>query len=79
MEAQGEYSSYSFMTSALDWAEWSASRPGRALHPGIGPPVPTGQVGLNSWPGHRRQRKNSLASVGHRTSIAQSVARHYTD
>jgi hypothetical protein len=36
MEAQGEtrYSSYSFMTSALDGGEWSASRPGRALPPG---------------------------------------------
>jgi hypothetical protein len=36
MEAlRGEdYSSYSFMTSALDWGEWSASRPGRALSPG---------------------------------------------
>jgi hypothetical protein len=29
-------SSYSFLTSALDGGEWSASRPGRAL-----PPVPT--------------------------------------
>jgi hypothetical protein len=25
------YSSYSFLTSVLDWGEWSASRPGRAL------------------------------------------------
>jgi hypothetical protein len=25
------YSSYSFLTSALDGSEWSASRPGRAL------------------------------------------------
>jgi hypothetical protein len=28
------YSSYSFLTSALDGGEWSASRPGRALPPG---------------------------------------------
>jgi hypothetical protein len=34
------YSSYSFTTSALDGGEWSASRPGRALPPGKGPPVP---------------------------------------
>jgi hypothetical protein len=34
------YSSYSFSTSALDGSEWSVSRPGRALAPGIGPPVP---------------------------------------
>jgi hypothetical protein len=38
-----EYSSYSFTTSALDGGEWSASRPGRALSPGKGPPVPTVQ------------------------------------
>jgi hypothetical protein len=36
------YSSYSFSTSALDEGEWSASRPGRALPPGKGPPVPIG-------------------------------------
>jgi hypothetical protein len=34
------YSSYSFSTSALDGGEWSASRPGRDLVPGKGPPVP---------------------------------------
>jgi hypothetical protein len=28
-----EYSSYSFLTSALDGGEWSASRPGRAFTP----------------------------------------------
>jgi hypothetical protein len=31
------YSSYSFSTLALDGGEWSVSRPGRALAPGIGP------------------------------------------
>jgi hypothetical protein len=34
------YISYSYLTSALDLGEWSASRPGRALLPGKGPPVP---------------------------------------
>jgi hypothetical protein len=34
------YSSYSFLTSALDGSQWSASRPGRALPPGKEPPVP---------------------------------------
>jgi hypothetical protein len=34
------YSSYSFTTSALDGDEWSTSRPGRALPPAKGPPVP---------------------------------------
>jgi hypothetical protein len=34
------YSSYSFTTSALDGGEWSVSRPGCALRPEKGPPVP---------------------------------------
>jgi hypothetical protein len=34
------YSSYSFLTSALEGGEWSASRPGRALPPWKEPPVP---------------------------------------
>jgi hypothetical protein len=38
-----EYSSYSFLTSALYGGEWSASCPGHALVPGKEPPVPTGQ------------------------------------
>jgi hypothetical protein len=33
-------SSYSYLTSTLDRGEWLASRPGRALPPGKGPPVP---------------------------------------
>jgi hypothetical protein len=36
------YSPYSYITSALDGGEWSASRPGCALPPGKGPPVPIG-------------------------------------
>jgi hypothetical protein len=34
------YRSYSFSTSARDGNEWSASRPGRVLPQGKGPPVP---------------------------------------
>jgi hypothetical protein len=34
------YSSCSFLTTALEGGEWSASRPGRALPPGKEPPVP---------------------------------------
>jgi hypothetical protein len=37
---ESRYSSYSFLTSAPDGGEWSASRLGRALLPGKGPPVP---------------------------------------
>jgi hypothetical protein len=36
---ESRYSSYSFSTSAQDWGEWSASRPGRTLAPGKGSPV----------------------------------------
>jgi hypothetical protein len=36
----GRYSSYSFLTSALDWGEWSASRPDRALPRGKDPRYP---------------------------------------
>jgi hypothetical protein len=32
-----------YLTSALDGGEWSLSRPGRALAPGKGPPIPVGQ------------------------------------
>jgi hypothetical protein len=37
------YTSYSFLTSALEGVEWSASRPGRALPLAKEPPVPTVQ------------------------------------
>jgi hypothetical protein len=53
------YSSYSFTTSALYGGEWSASRPGCALPPGKGPPVPAGQEAeLRSRSGHRGYRNN---------------------
>jgi hypothetical protein len=44
------YSSYSFTTSALDGGEWSASRLGRALPPGKGPP---GTHCTGGWVGPR--------------------------
>jgi hypothetical protein len=48
--AKGEkYSSYSFLTSALDQGEWSASWPGRALTPGKGPRYP---LYRRLWPTH---------------------------
>jgi hypothetical protein len=43
------YSSYSFLATALDGDEWSASRNDRALALGKGPPVPIGkEAGLAS-------------------------------
>jgi hypothetical protein len=66
-------SSYS-STSALDGGEWSASRPGRALSPGKGPPVPTVQEA--GWVPEpvctQRLGVKSFASAGDRTSVARS-------
>jgi hypothetical protein len=42
------YSSYTITTSALDGGEWSASRPGNALHPGK---HPTGTDCTGGWVG----------------------------
>jgi hypothetical protein len=51
MKALGErrYGSYSFLTSALDGGQWSASRPGRAL----APEKDTGTCCTESWVGPR--------------------------
>jgi hypothetical protein len=72
---QRRYSSYSYLTSALDGGEWSASRPGRAL-----PPVPTGwEAGWAPEPvWMQRLEEKSSAPVGDRTPIVQPVVRHYT-
>jgi len=49
-----KYSSYSFLTSALDGGEWSASRPGRALPLGkdLRYPLDRRLGGPQSWSGH---------------------------
>jgi hypothetical protein len=68
------------LTSALDGGEWSASRPGRALPPGRGPPVPIGQEA--GWAPEpvwtQRLEEKSFAPVGDRTPVVQPVVRHYT-
>jgi hypothetical protein len=68
------YNSYSFPTSALDDGEWSASRPGRALPPGKGPPVRIVQeAGWASEPVWiQRLQEKSSAPAGDRTPIARS-------
>jgi hypothetical protein len=57
------------VTSALDGGELSASRPGRALPPGKGPPVPIGQEA--GWAPEpvwtQKLAEISLASAGDRT------------
>jgi hypothetical protein len=68
------YSFYSFSTSALGGDEWSASRPGRALVPEKGPPVPivedAGWAPEPVWA--QRLEEIPFHSTGDRTSIAQS-------
>jgi hypothetical protein len=75
------YSSYSFLTSALEGGEWSASRPGRALPPGKEPPVPIVQeVGWAPQPVWTQGlEEKSSASVGGSTPAVQSAVRHCTD
>jgi hypothetical protein len=75
------YSSYSFLTSAPDGGEWSASHPVRALAPGKEPPVRIGQeAGWAPQPvWMQRPEKKSSAFVGDRTPVVQSVISHYTD
>jgi hypothetical protein len=79
MEALGgemRYSSYSFSTWALDGGEWLASRPGRALPPGKGSPVPivqeAGWAPEPVWT--QRLEEKSFAPAGDRTSIARSFS-----
>jgi hypothetical protein len=75
------HSSYSYLTSALDGGEWSASRPGRALPPGKEHLVPIGQEA--GWAPEpvwtQKLEEKSSASVGDRTPVVQSVVGHYTE
>jgi hypothetical protein len=64
-------------THALDACVWSASRPGRALTQGKGPPIPIVQEA--GWAPDTQTRGRIFASAGDRTPIVQSVVRHYTD
>jgi hypothetical protein len=75
---EGIDSSYSFLPSALDGGERSASRSGRALPPGkrthwiegwVGP-----RVGLDA-----KARRKTFAPAGERTPVIQSVVIHCTD
>jgi hypothetical protein len=57
---RGRYSSYSFLTSALDVSERSGSRPGRVLSPGKEPCYPSDRRvdGPQSSSGHKRLEEN---------------------
>jgi hypothetical protein len=86
MLEQGErmYSSYSFMTSALDEGEWSASRPGRAFTPGE---RTHGTHCTESWVGPRASMdKEAIGKIlcpcqgsNPDRPVVQPVVRHYTD
>jgi hypothetical protein len=79
-----EYSSQSFLTSALDGGEWSAWCPGCALAPGKEPPVPiVHEVGWSPepvWTQRLEEKSFRLwrGSILDRP-VVQPVARHYTD
>jgi hypothetical protein len=75
------YSSYSFLTSALDGGEWSASQPAALYPPEKGPPVPIGcEAGWAPEPVWTQSlEEKSSTSVGDRTPVVQFVVRHYTD
>jgi hypothetical protein len=78
-----KYRSYSFSTSALDGGEWSASRPGRALPSGKGPPVPivqeAGWAPEPVWT-QRLEEKSFCLCRGSNPDrpVVQPVVRHYT-
>jgi hypothetical protein len=77
------YSSYSFSTSALDGGEWSASRPGRALAPEKGPPVPiiqeAGWAPEPVWTQRLEKQYFSLCRRSNPDRPVKPVARHYTN
>jgi hypothetical protein len=74
------FNSYSYLTSALDGREWSASRPGRSLPPGKEPSVPIVQeAGWAQDPVWTQGlEEKSSAPVEDRTPVVQSVVSHYT-
>jgi hypothetical protein len=79
-----KYSSYSFLPSALDRGEWSASRPGRALAPGKRPPVPivqeAGWAPEPVWTQRLEEKSFRLCQGSNfQRPVVQPVARHYTD
>jgi hypothetical protein len=77
------HSPCSFLTLALDGGEWSASRPGRDLAPGKGPPVPTGQesgwVPEPVWKKRLEENSSCLCRGSNPDRpVVQSVASQYT-
>jgi hypothetical protein len=84
MEALGgRGDSYSFMTSALDGGEWSASRPGRAFTPGERTP---GTHWTRGWVSPRAgldtETRGKILCPRRESNpdrpVVQPVVRHYT-
>jgi len=78
-KGERKYSSYSFLTLALDGGEWSASRPSHTLPLGKDPP---GTHWIGGWVGLRAgldTEEKSFASARDRAPVVQSIVRHYTD
>jgi hypothetical protein len=85
MEAPGRkghtYSSYSFLTLALDWGEWSASRSSCTLPLGKGP---LGTHWIGGWVGPepvwtQRLEGKSFTPARDQTPVILSAIRHYTE
>jgi hypothetical protein len=72
------YSSYSFLTSALDGGEWSASRPGSVFprERAVGTHCTGGWVGLRAGL-DTEDRGKSFASSGDRTPVGRLPAPSY--
>jgi hypothetical protein len=65
------------------WGEWSASRPGRALPPGKGPPVPivqeAGWTPEPVWTQSLEEKSFHLYRASNPDlPVVQRVVRHYT-
>jgi hypothetical protein len=78
------FSSYSFSTSAIDWSEWSVSRPGCALAPGKGLPVPTvqeaGWAAEPVWTQRPEEKSSRLCRESNLDRpVVQPIARHYPE
>jgi hypothetical protein len=75
------YSSYPFLTSALEGVSGQHHAPVALYPPGKEPPVPTVQEA--GWAPEpvltQRLEEKSSGSVGDRTPAVQSVVRHYTN
>jgi hypothetical protein len=77
-----QFDTYSFLTSALERGEWSASRPGRALPRGERAPgthCTGGWVGPRAGLDAETGRRKSFGPAGDQTPAVQSVVGQYSE